>query len=47
MKSSVVLKAMLICQGFQFSGDLDIGNAFIQSDLCIAISFNKLWNSSG
>ena len=22
-------------------------NTFVQSDLCIAILFNKLWNSSG
>ena len=28
---------MLICQGFRFSSDLDIGNAFVQSDLCFAV----------
>ena len=22
----------------------DLGNIFVQSDLCIAILFNKLWN---
>ena len=32
MKSSVVVKAMLIRQGFQLYSDLDIGNAFVQSD---------------
>ena len=26
---------------------LDNENTFVQSDLCIAILFNKLWNSSG
>ena len=42
MKSSVVVKAMPICQGFQFSSDLDLGNAFIQSGISIASLFNKL-----
>ena len=32
-------KGMLLCQGFQFSTDLDIGNVFVESDLCIAILF--------
>ena len=35
MKRSVLVKTKLICQGFQFSSDLDIGNAFIQSDFVL------------
>ena len=31
----------------RISRNLDNGNDFVQSDLCIAILFNKLWNSSG
>ena len=42
MKSSVVVKTMLICQGFRFSSDLDNGNIFVPSDLCIAILFKKI-----
>ena len=38
---------MLIRQGFRFSIDLDIGNAFAQSALCITILFKELWNSRG
>ena len=41
MKSSIKVKATLICQGFRFSSDLHVGAAFVQSDLCIAILFNK------
>ena len=47
MKTSVVVKEMLICQWFLISRDLDNGNNFVQSDLCVTILFNKLWKSSG
>ena len=42
MKSTVGVKAMLICQGLQLSSDWDIGNAFVHSGLCFAILFNEL-----
>ena len=36
-----MVKAMLVCQRFPFACDLDVGNAFVQSDLCIAILFKN------
>ena len=32
-----MVKAMLICQGFQFASDLSDGNASVQPDLCITL----------